>query len=152
MKKILFGSVLLISMLSPLIVSAKTVEHLIYQYAELIDTRSFNELETIMWEDFKMTGGYEINGLSEFLGAMQQLASTYEVTMHFIGNIDGNWSNNIYKGKTYCVASHIYSENGTKKKLDMGIVYEDTIVKKNELMKFSERKFNLIWSNVEEIL
>ena len=152
MKKILFSSVLLISMLSPLIVSAKTVEHLIYQYAELIDTRSFNELETIMWEDFKMTGGYEINGLSEFLGAMQQLASTYEVTMHFIGNIDGNWSNNIYKGKTYCVASHIYSENGTKKKLDMGIVYEDTIVKKNELMKFSERKFNLIWSNVEEIL
>jgi len=152
MKKILFSSVLLISMLSPLIVSAKTVEHLIYQYAELIDTRSFNELETIMWEDFKMTGGYEINGLSEFLGAMQQLASTYEVTMHFIGNIDGNWSNNIYKGKTYCVASHIYSENGTKKKLDMGIMYEDTIVKKNELMKFSERKFNLIWSNVEEIL
>ena len=152
MKKILFSSILLISMLSPLIVSAKTVEHLIYQYAELIDTRSFNELETIMWEDFKMTGGYEINGLSEFLGAMQQLASTYEVTMHFIGNIDGNWSNNIYKGKTYCVASHIYSENGTKKKLDMGIMYEDTIVKKNELMKFSERKFNLIWSNVEEIL
>ena len=152
MKKILFSSVLLISMLSPLIVSAKSVEHLIYQYAELIDTRSFNELETIMWEDFKMTGGYEINGLSEFLGAMQQLASTYEVTMHFIGNIDGNWSNNIYKGKTYCVASHIYSENGTKKKLDMGIVYEDTIVKKNELMKFSERKFNLIWSKVEEIL
>ena len=152
MKKILFSSILIISMLSPLIVSAKTVEHLIYQYAELIDTRSFNELETIMWEDFKMTGGYEINGLSEFLGAMQQLASTYEVTMHFIGNIDGNWSNNIYKGKTYCVASHIYSENGTKKKLDMGIVYEDTILKKNELMKFSERKFNLIWSNVEEIL
>lgn len=152
MKKILFSSILIISMLSPLIVSAKTVEHLIYQYAELIDTRSFNELETIMWEDFKMTGGYEINGLSEFLGAMQQLASTYEVTMHFIGNIDGNWSNNIYKGKTYCVASHIYSENGTKKKLDMGIVYEDTIVKKNELMKFSERKFNLIWSKVEEIL
>ena len=152
MKKILFSSVLIISMLSPLIVSAKTVEHLIYQYAELIDTRSFNELETIMWEDFKMTGGYEINGLSEFLGAMQQLASTYEVTMHFIGNIDGNWSNNIYKGKTYCVASHIYSENGTKKKLDMGIVYEDTILKKNELMKFSERKFNLIWSKVEEIL
>jgi len=72
--------------------------------------------------------------------------------MHFIGNIDGNWSNNIYKGKTYCVASHIYSENGTKKKLDMGIVYEDTILKKNELMKFSERKFNLIWSKVEEIL
>ena len=152
MKKILFSSILIISMLSPLIVSAKTVEHLIYQYAELIDTRSFNELETIMWEDFKMTGGYEINGLSEFLGAMQQLASTYEVTMHFIGNIDGNWSNNIYKGKTYCVASHIYSEDGTKKKLDMGIVYEDTIVKKNELMKFSERKFNLIWSKVEEIL
>jgi len=152
MKKILFSSFLLISMLSPLIVSAKTVEHIIYQYAELIDTRKFDELQTIMWEDFKMTGGYEINGLSEFLVAMQQLASTYEVTMHFIGNIDGNWSNNIYKGKTYCVASHIYSENGTKKKLDMGIVYEDTIVKKNELMKFSERKFNLIWSKVEEIL
>ena len=71
-------------MLSPLIVSAKTVKHIIYQYAELIDTRSFDELQTIMWEDFKMTGGYEINGLNEFLGAMQQLASTYDTTMHFI--------------------------------------------------------------------
>ena len=82
---------------------------------------------------------------------MQQLASTYDSTMHFIGNIDGNWSNNVYKGKTYCVASHIYSENGIKKKLDMGIVYEDTIVKKDGSMKFSERRFNLLWSNVEEI-
>ena len=80
MKKIFFGSFLLISMLSPLIVSAKTVEHIIYQYAELIDTRKFDELQTIMWEDFKMTGGYEINSLSEFLGAMQQLASTYDST------------------------------------------------------------------------
>ena len=151
MKKIFCGSFLLISMLSPLIVSAKTVEHIIYQYAELIDTRKFDELQTIMWEDFKMTGGYEINGLSGFLGAMQQLASTYDSTMHFIGNIDGNWSNDVYKGKTYCVASHIYSENGIKKKLDMGIVYEDTIVKKDGFMKFSERRFNLIWSNVEEI-
>ncbi len=151
MKKILLSFFLLISMLSPLIASAKTVKHIIYQYAELIDTRSFDELQTIMWEDFKMTGGYEINGLNEFLGAMQQLASTYDTTMHFIGNIDGNWSNNIYKGKTYCIASHIYTENGIKKKLDMGIVYEDIIVKKDGLMKFSERRFNLLWSNVEEI-
>ena len=151
MKKIFFGSFLLISMLSPLIVSAKTVEQIIYQYAELIDTRKFDELQTIMWEDFKMTGGYEINSLSEFLGAMQQLASTYDSTMHFIGNIDGNWSNNVYKGKTYCVASHIYSENGIKKKLDMGIVYEDTIVKKDGSMKFSERRLHLLWSNVEDI-
>ncbi len=50
MKKIFFGSFLLISMLSPLIVSAKTVEQIIYQYAELIDTRKFDELQTIMLE------------------------------------------------------------------------------------------------------
>ena len=84
----------------------------IYQYAEIVDSRSFDQLDSIMWSDFSMTGGYELNGIEGFMGAMDYLVSTYTKTMHLIGNIDGSWDGDIYKGKTYCIASHIFEENG----------------------------------------
>ena len=57
----------------------------IYQYAEIIDSRRFGELDSIMWPDFTMTGGYDLKGIEGFMGAMDYLVATYDKTMHFIG-------------------------------------------------------------------
>ena len=142
---------------SPIFLGANTMEinseakKVIYQYAEIVDSRSFDQLDSIMWSDFSMTGGYELNGIEGFMGAMDYLVTTYTKTMHLIGNIDGSWDGDIYKGKTYCIASHIFEENGQMKKLDMGIIYEDTLERRDGIVKFINRDFNLQWQKTDTL-
>ncbi len=121
----------------------------IYQYAQIIDSRRFDELDSIMWPDFTMTGGYDLKGIEGFMGAMDYLVATYDKTMHFIGNIEGTWEGNTFYGKTYCIASHIFEDNGKTKKLDLGIIYEDTLERRGNQVKFVNRNFNLQWQKTE---
>lgn len=123
----------------------------IYQYAEIVDSRNFDQLDSIMWPDFSMTGGYDLQGIEAFMGAMDYLVVTYKKTMHLIGNINGSWDGDLYKGKTYCIASHIFEENGQMKKLDMGIIYEDTLERRDAIVKFVNRHFNLQWQKTDHI-
>ena len=153
MKKIFF----LILASQTFFISANTPEQnyeakkVIYKYAEIVDSRSFDEFNLIMWPEFSMTGGYDLKGIEAFEGAMGYLAATYSKTMHFIGNIDGSWNGDMYQGKTYCIASHIFEENGVMKKLDMGIIYEDTLERREGKVKFLNRNFNLQWQKTETI-
>ena len=127
-------------------------EEVIYLYAEIIDSKNFSELKSIMQTNFKMTGMYEINSLEEFMFAMQELNKNFIQTMHFIGNINGEWIGDTYSGKTYCIASHIFKEGEQTKKLDMGIIYTDVIKLENNKAKFVSRDFKLIWSNTTDVL
>ena len=79
MNKLKLVSALIIS-LSIGIIYAKDIqnindqaEEIIYLYAEIIDSKNFSELKSIMQTNFKMTGMYEINSLEEFMFAMQEL-------------------------------------------------------------------------------
>ena len=122
---------------------------IIYQYASIIDSKKFSELSRIMWDEFSLTGPYELISLEIFIGAVQQNLSTYKSTMHLIGNVEGQWNGNNYTGKTYCIASHILEENGQSTKLDMGIIYDDTIELRGEEAKFLHRHFNLQWQKTD---
>ena len=122
---------------------------IIYQYASIIDSKKFSELSRIMWDEFSLTGPYELIGLETFIDAVQQNLSTYKSTMHLIGNAEGQWDGNTYTGKTYCIASHILEENGQSTKLDMGIIYDDTIELRGEEAKFLHRHFNLQWQKTD---
>lgn len=122
---------------------------IIYQYASIIDSKNFSELSRIMWDEFSLTGPYELIGLETFIRAVQQNLSTYKSTMHLIGNVEGQWDGNTYTGKTYCIASHMLAENGQSKKLDMGIIYDDTIELRGEEAKFLNRHFNLQWQKTD---
>ena len=60
----------------PIFLGANTMEindeakKVIYQYAEIVDSRNFDELDSIMWPNFSMTGGYDLKGIEGFKGAM----------------------------------------------------------------------------------
>ena len=127
-------------------------EEIIYLYAEIIDSKNFSELKSIMQTNFKMTGMYEIDSLEEFMFAMKELDKNFIQTMHFIGNINGEWIDDTYSGKTYCIASHIFKDGEQTKKLDMGIIYTDVIKLDNNKAKFVSRDFKLIWSNTIDVL
>ena len=117
-------------------------------YASIIDQRKFSSLNSIMWDDFSMLGQFEINGLENFITAMQQLEN-YQSTMHQVMNIHGEWEENLYKGETYCIASHMFDKDDKPYKLDMGIIYSDVIEIRDGTAKFLSRTFLLKWQKTD---
>ena len=117
-------------------------------YASIIDQRKFPELSTIMWDEFKMLGQFEINGLDNFIFAMQQLEN-YKSTMHQIMNVHGTWQGAAYHGETYCIASHMYDVDSKPSKLDMGIIYSDVLESRDGITKFISRTFALQWQKTD---
>ncbi len=116
------------------------------RYSKIVDDRKFEKMKEIMTEDFVMTGaGMDFRSVADFIIQLDGLHK-YSATFHFVGNQFGEWTGDQYQGETYCVASHIYDNDGVERKLDMGIRYEDTIVKDGDSYKFSQRIFNLIWT------
>ena len=111
-------------------------------YASIIDQRKFSSLSSIMWDEFSMLGEFEIIGLENFIAAMQQLEN-YKSTMHQVMNVQGEWEENIYKGETYCIASHMFDQDDKPYKLDMGIIYSDVIEIRGDATKFISRTFSL---------
>ena len=135
------------------IISSKLSNRLIpaklsYLYASIIDRRKFSSLGSIMWDEFSMSGHYEINGLENFITAMQQLEN-YQSTMHQVMNVQGEWKGNLYNGETYCVASHIFNQDDKPHKLDMGIIYSDVIEVRDGTAKFILRNFILKWQKTD---
>ena len=117
-------------------------------YASIIDQRKFSSLSSIMWDEFSMLGEFEIIGLENFIAAMQQLEN-YKSTMHQVMNVQGEWEENIYKGETYCIASHMFDQDNKPYKLDMGIIYSDVIEVREETAKFISRTFSLKWKKTD---
>ena len=117
-------------------------------YASIIDQRKFSSLNSIMWDDFSMLGQFEINGLENFITAMQQLEN-YQSTMHQVMNIQGEWEEDLYKGETYCIASHMFDKDDKPHKLDMGIIYSDVIEIRDGTAKFLSRTFSLKWQKTD---
>ena len=117
-------------------------------YASIIDQRKFSSLNSIMWDDFSMLGQFEINGLENFITAMKQLEN-YQSTMHQVMNIQGEWEEDLYKGETYCIASHMFDKDDKPYKLDMGIVYSDVIEIRDGTAKFLSRTFLLKWQKTD---
>ena len=117
-------------------------------YASIIDQRKFSTLSSIMWDEFSMLGQFEINGLENFITAMQQLEN-YQSTMHQVMNIQGEWAEDLYKGETYCIASHMFNKDNKPHKLDMGIIYNDVIEIRDGTAKFLSRTFSLKWQKTD---
>ena len=117
-------------------------------YASIIDQRKFSSLSSIMWDEFSMLGEFEIIGLENFIAAMQQLEN-YKSTMHQVMNVQGEWDENVYKGETYCIASHMFDQDDKPYKLDMGIIYSDVIEIREETAKFISRIFSLQWKKTD---
>ena len=117
-------------------------------YASIIDQRRFTSLSSIMWDEFSMLGQFEINGLENFITAMQQLEN-YQSTMHQVMNIQGEWAEDLYKGETYCIASHMFNKDNKPHKLDMGIIYSDVIEVRDGTAKFLSRTFSLKWQKTD---
>ena len=116
------------------------------KYAQFVDDRQFDRMREIMTEDFTQAGpGFAAGSLQEFIGNLQIL-NNYSATFHLVGNQLGEWQNDLYRGETWCVASHIYDKDGVERKLDMGIRYQDIIESDGSAFRYLSRDLVIVWT------
>ncbi len=69
----------------------------------------------------------------------------FEVTMHVNGQSTIELHGDTATGETYCLAHHIYMDNGKRMFMIMGIRYYDIIVRVDGEWLFAKRQLNFDW-------
>ena len=116
------------------------------KYARFVDDRQFDSMREIMVDNFTQSGpGFAAGSLDEFIANLQVL-NNYSATFHLVGNQYGEWQNDLYRGETWSVASHIYEKDGEQRKLDMGIRYQDVIETEGTVFKYLSRDLVIVWT------
>ncbi len=72
--------------------------------------------------------------------------NTYEVTMHFNGQSTVTLDGERATGETYCLAHHVYSDDGERKLMIAAIRSQDAFVKTDGRWRFAERRLYVRWS------
>ena len=121
-------------------------KNLAIRYAQFVDDREFERMREIMVENFTQSGpGFAASSLDEFIANLQVL-NNYSATFHLVGNQYGEWQNDLYRGETWSVASHIYEKDGQQRKLDMGIRYQDVIETDGTAFRYLSRDLVIVWT------
>lgn len=116
-------------------------------YARAVDDRDYLRLGEVLTSDVRIAAPptYEINSRDQFLESVKVI-ERYDRTFHMVGNHSGEWRGEAFVGETYCIASHLYAEGGQTRKYDMGIRYQDRIVREGAVLRFRERVLNIVWT------
>ena len=69
----------------------------------------------------------------------------FEMTMHFNGQSTIEIHGDTATGETYCLAHHIFMQNGQRTLMIIGIRYFDTMVRINGNWLFAKRQLNYDW-------
>lgn len=124
----------------------QVVRELAAHYAQLADDRDFAAFAEIMVPNFHQRGeGFEFHSRDEFIAALEILRQ-YDRTLHLVGQSRGQWQGERYEGETWCMASHLYSRDGVERKMDMGIRYQEVIVRSEGAWKYSQRDLDVVWT------
>jgi hypothetical protein len=77
--------------------------------------------------------------------------NTYEATMHFNGQSTIALDGDSATGHSYCLAHHLYTEEGARKLMVAYLRYRDTFVKREGTWLFAERRLYLDWAETRTI-
>jgi hypothetical protein len=135
------------------------IRELVDAYAHCADTRDADGQKALFTADTHFVVYMEGEGSEptddlhgrESLTPVFENLNTYEVTMHFNGQstvaLDGDQAT----GSTYCLAHHVYSENGARKLMVAALRYGDAFVKREGTWLFAERRLYLDWAETRAI-
>ena len=72
--------------------------------------------------------------------------NNYEATMHFNGQSTVTLDGNRAAGESYCIAHHLFTDDGERKLMVAHLRYDDAFVKLDGAWLFSERKLYVDWT------
>src|SRR3954465_4620259 len=87
----------------------------------------------------------ELNGREALTPVFDDL-NRYEATTHFNGQSTATLKGAPAIGESYCLAHHLYSEDGERKLMVASLRYLDTFVKTDGTWLFAERKLFVDWT------
>jgi|SRR5450755_1014981 hypothetical protein len=85
-----------------------------------------------------------LRGRSQFITGFETLKK-YDVTMHFNGQSIIEIKGKYATGETYCLAHHLWVEDGKRMLMVMGIRYYDQFIRINNQWFFAKRELIFDW-------
>ena len=134
------------------------IRELIDAYAHCADRRDADGQKALFTEDTNflvyMNGPgteptQELNGREALTPVFADL-NRYQATTHFNGQstiaLDGDRAT----GESYCLAHHVFTENGTRKLMVASLRYLDSFVKISGAWLFAERELYVDWTETRQ--
>jgi SnoaL-like domain len=87
----------------------------------------------------------ELDGREALTPVFEDL-NRYEATTHFNGQSTTKLDGDRATGESYCLAHHLFTEDGERTLFIAALRYLDTFVKSDEAWLFSERKLYVDWT------
>jgi ketosteroid isomerase-like protein len=130
------------------------IRELVDAYADCADRRDAEGQKALFTEDTRfvvyMDGQgseptQELQGREALTPVFADL-NRYEATTHFNGQstiaLDGDRAT----GESYCLAHHLFTEDGERKLFVAALRYHDTFVKADGAWRFAERRLYVDWT------
>jgi hypothetical protein len=80
------------------------------------------------------------------------VANNYQATMHFNGQSTITLDGDRATGESYCIAHHLFTDDGERKLMVAHLRYDDTFVKADGAWFFAERKLYVDWTETRPSL
>ena len=87
----------------------------------------------------------DLNGREALTPVFDDL-NRYEATTHFNGQSTVALDGDRATGESYCLAHHLFTEDGERKLMVASLRYLDTFVKSDGTWLFAERKLYVDWT------
>lgn len=127
------------------------ITRLMYRYARCADEKDYAGFANVFCEDAEFIYlGDPVTPLAE-IQAMMHALEKYSRTLHQVTNVLFDVEDEQASGQTYCLASHIFTEDGRAKKIDMGIIYTDELRKTAKGWRIARRDFDVLWTTTCEV-
>lgn len=122
------------------------LQELSARYARAVDRRDYAAFVALFAADAVLCGpGYAMQAHAEIERGIR-LIEQYETTQHCVHNQLVELRGDAASGEVYCVARHVYTQQGVKRKLDMGVRYQDEYRRERGSWRFARRELVLDWT------
>jgi ketosteroid isomerase-like protein len=130
------------------------IRELIDAYAHCADRREAEGQRSLFTEDTHFVVYMEGQGSepTQVLDGREALKpvfddlNRYQATMHFNGQSTVALDGNRATGESYCIAHHLFTDDGERKVMVAWLRYGDTFVKLNDTWLFAERNLYVDWT------
>jgi hypothetical protein len=129
------------------------IRELVDAYAHCADRRDAEGQKALFTEDTHLVvymegpgtePSQELHGREALTPVFAEL-NKYEATTHFNGQSTVTLAGERATGESYCIAHHLYTEDGTRKLMVASLRYLDTFVKADGSWLFAERELYVDW-------
>lgn len=127
------------------------IQRLMYAYARCADTKDYAGFADIFCADAEFLYLGEVVTPLPAIQQMMRNLEKYRVTQHCVHNVLYAVAGDTADGHTYCLASHLVDAGEGTDKIDMGIVYEDSLLRTGGGWRIKRRAFDLLWMQTSRV-